>query len=337
LAAYLAGLPFPQRENAIILRMKKQLMQLPILAAALVVGWMDVVAQTPNPPSSLTVEGGTSLPPPPPPPTGQLSGLDWNGTGTVKRGLYWTSAVPDMAPLTVLMKKYPRILSATDRRYYADFFWGNHAAFQYGAGYCNAYVGFHPYPRPNTTPQGNGHWELAVGQNFGTCTDVTTRDNSSDPEISWNRWHSQALTVRNTTGTQHEHKLYVDLPSVDTANTITVTRLSDWEEPPTRSIMIGQTGDNGTGKSWGGEPRWEETNAILRGIQIYSSYLTQQQILSRSACDTDACVLNLNSSEGVTSLWYLNMNPTPSDVSDKSGRGHHGVWDGSARPALWTN
>jgi hypothetical protein len=265
-----------------------------------------------------------------------LTGLDWNGTGTVKRGLYWTSAVPNMAPMTVLMKKYPRVLSATDRRYYADFFWGNHGKFQYGPGYCNAYVGFHPYPRPNTTPQGNGHWELAVGQNFGTCTDVTTRDNSSDPEISWNRWHSQALTVRNTTGTQYEHKLYVDLPSVTTANTITVMRLSNWENPPIRSIMIGQTGDNGSGQSWGGEPRWEETNSIIRGIQIYSSYLTQQQILNRSACDTDACVLNLNSSEGVTSLWYLNMNPTPSDVSDKSGRGHHGVWDGSARPALWS-
>src|SRR5688572_12612061 len=58
-----------------------------------------------------------------------LAGLDWNGTGTVKRGLYWTNAVPDMAPMTVLMKKYPRVLSATDRRYYTDFFWGNHGKF----------------------------------------------------------------------------------------------------------------------------------------------------------------------------------------------------------------
>ena len=38
---------------------------------------------------------------------------------------------------------------------------------------------------------------------------------------------------------------------------------------------------------------------------------------------------------GQASIWYLNVNPTPGDISDESGRGHHPVWMGPLRPALW--
>jgi hypothetical protein len=31
------------------------------------------------------------------------------------------------------------------------------------------------------------------------------------------------------------------------------------------------------------------------------------------------------------------MDPTPTDVQDKSGNGHHPQWDGSGRPALWSS
>ena len=33
--------------------------------------------------------------------------------------------------------------------------------------------------------------------------------------------------------------------------------------------------------------------------------------------------------------WYLNLNPTPGDVTDKSGNGHHPSWDGTTAQ-LWT-
>ena len=38
---------------------------------------------------------------------------------------------------------------------------------------------------------------------------------------------------------------------------------------------------------------------------------------------------------GQASIWYLNVNPTPADIGDKSGRGHHPAWVGPLRPALW--
>ena len=36
------------------------------------------------------------------------------------------------------------------------------------------------------------------------------------------------------------------------------------------------------------------------------------------------------------SVWYLDINPTPSGVSDKSGKGHHSAWVSSSRASLWS-
>jgi hypothetical protein len=44
----------------------------------------------------------------------------------------------------------------------------------------------------------------------------------------------------------------------------------------------------------------------------------------------------LSTSAGSASIWYLNLNPRPDDISDKSGRGHHPAWVGNERPRLWT-
>jgi hypothetical protein len=44
----------------------------------------------------------------------------------------------------------------------------------------------------------------------------------------------------------------------------------------------------------------------------------------------------VSTSAGSSSIWYLNVNPTPTDISDKSGRGHQPAWVGPERPLLWT-
>jgi hypothetical protein len=44
----------------------------------------------------------------------------------------------------------------------------------------------------------------------------------------------------------------------------------------------------------------------------------------------------LSTGAGAANIWYLNLSPTPTDISDKSGQGHHPAWVGSARPRLWT-
>jgi len=310
-----------------------------LLALALAPAW----GQVPSPPTDLNVAGGTQVPPPA---GGPKTGLDWNGTAPGRRMLYWDSP-PPAYPLTIFFKVLPRVQVANSSgRHYVTFFHGNNGSFTWGSQYGNSFYGGHPYPIP--APAGDGKWEISSGEGFGTAVDRVTRDsspvagsNSKDPAapyVSWNRWHSQAFVARNTTGTNHEHKFYVDLPSIAAADTITATRLSAYVLPPKPSIVMGQSPDNGQGQSWGGEVRWEEANEVIRGIQIYGAALTSQQILRLEACDDDACVLSVAATEGLTDeLFYVNMNPKPSDVADK-GPGHNDAkWEGTLRPALWTN
>ena len=73
----------------------------------------------------------------------------------------------------------------------------------------------------------------------------------------------------------------------------------------------------------------ERLSGLLRGIQIYSSALSINDIFAEVTTP-------LSSSAGKASIWYLNVNPTPSDISDKSGKGHHPAWVSSSRPGLWS-
>ena len=41
------------------------------------------------------------------------------------------------------------------------------------------------------------------------------------------------------------------------------------------------------------------------------------------------------SAAGAASIWYANINPTPDDVTDKSGEGNDPTWFNANRPALW--
>src|SRR5690606_20431617 len=85
--------------------------------------------------------------------------------------------------------------------------------------------------------------------------------------------------------------------------------------------------------TWGDAP-WapgnEVWNGILRGIQIYSSRLSVEDILAEIESPRSTAA-------GSASIWYLNLNPTPNDISDKSGKGHHPVWVGNQRPALYAD
>lgn len=266
-----------------------------------------------------------------------ITGLDWDGTAPGRRMLYWHTPFA-IYPATFLFKVYPRnqVSTRTDTsRYFTTFFWGNDGDFHWDTGGpgpmfdTNSYYGCHPYPTPN--PDGDGKWEISV---YGE--DKVTRDDASAPFVTFDQWYSQAFVASRTNSTDTNHKFYIDLPSVATSNTITrnITGDGNWADtdPPTPAIVVGQAPDNGTGKSWGGYDGWEEANEIIRGLQFYDSALTEQQILDRAACETNAEVLAL----GAPTPWYLNMNPSPDDVTDKSGSGHDGSWAGAERPTLWT-
>jgi hypothetical protein len=216
------------------------------------------------------------------------------------------------AGVTYIWKAYPRQKAL----YYTTFFWGNDdgngsicPTFHW-VGSCNdadTYYGAHPYP----DWQGGSLWEIAVERNDYTNGAVVP-----------NRWYTQALRVWSDGSGKH-HIFYWDLPYTDSSHI--VSRIS-----PT---SYGNTNPPSPTLTWGDAP-WNPGNeiyyGILRGIQIYSSLLSVSDMISESTTP-------LSTSAGAANIWYLNTNPTPSDISDKSGKGHNPAWVGSGRPTLYTS
>ncbi|MDX2253577.1 MAG: Ig-like domain-containing protein [Nitrospira sp.] len=246
----------------------------------------------------------------------QTTGLDWPGDGSVRRMLYWHNPFP-IYDATYIFKVYPRKKTTGPARYYTTFFWGNDGNFTWDRGNANTFYGAHPYPVPAST--GPGQWEISVyGYDFVTGT-----------EVDWNRWHTQAFRAWRESSSLTHHEFYYDWPDTSKKISYTVNDPS-WAKvnPPTPAIVMGQA-PNLNGVSWGGYPGWEEFNGVIRGIQIYSGLLSLGDI--QSEIDQPQ-----STTAGQNLIWYLNVNPTPTDPMDKSGRGHHPSWDGTGRPSLYT-
>jgi hypothetical protein len=237
-------------------------------------------------------------------PGGAASGLNFpsNGsTGSDVRFRFTGAALPPMFPATYIWRVNLRQQSG----YYTAFFHGPESFPN-----TNSFYGAHPYPI--NPPSGNTHkWEIAANFN-----DFTTDAGGNDNTVQYGRWHTQALVVT-ASGSNTLLNFYWDLPNTSKRITTTV---------PTVSPVSNQA------LSFGDAP-WaignERLSGILRGIQLYSSALSLNDILAEANTP-------LSTGSGAASIWYLNLNPTPSDISDKSGNAHHPSWASSARPSLWT-
>jgi len=241
-------------------------------------------------------------------------GLEWPGDGAVRRMLFWHNPFP-IYDATYVFKVFPRkkiVPSNSPTGYYTTFFWGNDGTFVWDGGAANTYYGAHPYPVP--APNGPGQWEISVYAN----------DYVTGSEVQWNRWYTQVFRAWRESPTTTHHEFYWDWP--DTTRVITHTIVdSGWADrnPPTPAIVIGQA-PNLNGASWGGYPGWEEFNGIIRGIQIYSGLLSLSDIQSEISAPQSTAA-------GQSRIWYLNLNPRPSDVTDKktTGAPHNPAWDGT--------
>lgn len=213
------------------------------------------------------------------------------------------TALLPIQPATYIWNLMPR----QQIGYYTTFFWG------FGDGSFTGsrqYYGAHPYP--NGTAGATHKWEIsATGHDF--TTDVAGHDTS----VQYGRWHTQALVVA-PSGNDSVLDFYWDLP--DTTKRITVTLVGGLSAPSSPALNFGDAPWNVHG---------ERLSGILRGIRLYSGSLSLTDVLSEADSP-------LSTSAGAAAIWYMNMNPTPSDISDKSGRGHNPAWVGSARATLWT-
>lgn len=201
--------------------------------------------------------------------------------------------------------------------YYTAFFWGNDdgvgeiSTFIWNNGGADTYYGFHPYPDP--PPDGTNHkWEVSAD----------ARD-FRDDFVEYDRWHTQAAIVWQDANDEKHHEYYWDLPNTDANHRVIHVSSSNRNNvnPPSPALTWGDA-------PW--QPGKEVWNGVLRGIQIYSTRLSLDEIQAE---------INdpLSTTAGAASIWYLNINPTPSDISDKSGRGNNPTWVGNQRPTLYVD
>lgn len=266
-----------------------------------------------------------------------LTGLDWNGDPAGRRAIIFTNLTgKPHAPATYIWRVFQRNQIGATARYYTNFFDGNNGAFAWGPGYGESFYGAHPYPEGVGNPglrdgTGDGKFEISADAN-----DYTQRDDGTSPHLTYNQWYRQAFRVYDTGANNFEMKYWVNLPSTSTLNTITHVSTGARVTPPSRCIIWGQAPDNGSGQSWGGYPRWEEQNGIIRCVQMFATDLSEAHIVSLSAFDYDSEVISYCNANGLALPWYLNMNLTLSDILDKSGNGNHPSWVGTERPTQYT-
>jgi hypothetical protein len=215
--------------------------------------------------------------------------------------------------LTIIWRVYP----IQQTGYYTTFFWGNEGSFEG----TKAYFGCHPYPQGGSS--GTDHnWEVSIE----TGDDITD-ENANDTTVTKGQWYSQAATCADVGGNDITVNFYWNL-TVNTNRLIAHTTNSD--------VLLNLPTNPGL---FFGDAPWSPGNELLsgrlRGVQVYESVLTLTQIEALAAMEYDADVLSYCTAQSITSLWYLNMNPTPSDVTDKSGNGNDPTWTNANRPTLW--
>lgn len=247
----------------------------------------------------VTVEGAT-----------QQSGLDFQGSDSTDGTVRFKFTNPlAIYPATYIWKLYPRQQSD----YYTTFFWGNDdgrgdlSTFHWDNGHSNSYYGAHPYPNfPNTQQH---RWEIA--------TDASG-DFVSNELVTYNRWYTQALVAWSDGAGKHT-VFYWDLPDASKVIEHVAPTSYGNTDPPAPALTFGDAPWN---------PSNEIMNGVLRGIQIYSVNLSLGDVLAEIATPQSTAA-------GASNIWYLNLNPTPTDIADKSGNGHDPGWVGSERPNLW--
>jgi hypothetical protein len=241
--------------------------------------------------------------------SGSLTGLDFPGnvnfpSPSPSSILTWNhvrSGTTPMAayPATYIWRVYPRPNRDAYGSFWTFLFHARYQTSEFNQSTTNQYYGMHPYPDP---ANGVNKWEISLhgGDVLGA-------------PVVFNRWYTQVAVVYESGGNDH-HSYYWNWP-----NTTTDVVTSSGSSQPVASdpaIIIGDAPWN-QGK--------EIPNAILRGFQFYDVVLTPSQIAQEIA-----------SPGSVRTPWYLNLNPTPSDVTDKSGNGHSPAWVGPGRPGVWT-
>jgi hypothetical protein len=223
------------------------------------------------------------------------------------------------AGVTYIWKYRPRQQAG----YYVTFWWSNNGTFEWEGGKPDSYYGAHPYPKGGGAGTTSHLWEIG-GMDYGA--DNVTTMNGANKLVTKDRWYTQALRITSNANGTRTARFYIDLPSTAAGDVIEVTSPSYFgvTVPPKPALTFGDS-------PWYANYQHERLSGVLRGIKIFNKVLSEGDTLAEAASDA------LATGEGNANVWYMNVNPTPDDIRDKSGRGHHPSWaDPGNRAKLWT-
>ncbi|MBL8741623.1 MAG: hypothetical protein JNK04_11035 [Myxococcales bacterium] len=142
-------------------------------------------------------------------------------------------------------------------------------------------------------------------------------------------WVTQARTCEIVGGNTVRHRYWPDIsaPSAYIEQSISKSSYdAAVDSAVSPAFTIGGSPWTGDGVSNNESPA-----AVLRGFALFDAPLSIADIAAEAASDADSPA----TSAGAESVWYINKNPTPTDVSDKSGAGHSPTWANSQRPNLY--
>lgn len=262
-----------------------------------------------------------------------------SNTGTVSnansvRFKFTGSALPPIygtggSGLCIFVKYRP----AQQTGYYTNFFWANDSGvadltnFQWSGGSADSYYGMHLYP-PGGTLGTTHNWEISVLQG----DDITTDAGTIPSPVTKGLWYSQCSRVSGASGAVKNHEFFFNLPSTAADQRISFQAPSTYGNnmPPSPALTFADA-------PW--RPCVERASGVLRGYIIINALLSNSNMLSFAACETDAQVISLAATLGMSSaLWYVNMNPASvNDISDKGPNAHHPAWFNANRPTFYTS
>lgn len=231
----------------------------------------------------------------------QITGLEWFGntlypSATPAPFLIWNSVLSGTTPFPSVPATYiQKVYPRSGNRSY----WSG--LFHHGNTAFNTglnYYGCHPYPNPD--PDGPVTWEISAGAGDTLGPAVAPLD----------QWYTNVVIVSAPLTVDY----YYNWPTLAATIQNVGTSLGEFNTTD-RAIQVGNN-------SWA--TGLEVYKGIIRGLQFYDATLTTTQVQQE-----------IDRPGSFRTPWYLNLNPTADDVTDKSGGGHHPGWVGTQRPKTW--
>lgn len=211
-----------------------------------------------------------------------------------------------------------------------------------GTWHASSYeMGAHPYPCDGTDSFGQANVGSSTTVHYMEMAGLGGQDLIAQPGaatliVKDGRWYAQARKCEIISGTTLRHTVWADVLNAPNNVIQFESALGSLATPTTPAFIIGcspWTSSNWAGAG-SGYTNSECPGSIMRGIRQFAAGLAIADI------QTEVAAIGNNtaaSSAGQSSVWYINDNPTPSDVSDKSGAGHSPSWANANRPTLWTS